>query len=297
MSQSRFAPVLAFGFACLLSGGQASGQVSVDVLLGQEQFLRDESLTVEVRITNRSGQDLRLGQEPNWLSFTVERKDGRFVQPLSQPAVGGEFTLESSMVIKRRLDLMPYFTLGDPGRYTVTAQVKIPQWNQEIFSKPKTFDITRGTRIWEQNFGVPKAEGLPEIRRYELIQANNFRRLLLYLRLADADDLRVFRVLSLGQLVSFSRPEAQVDKQSRLHVLFQTGARAFYYFVIDPTGAVLVHQTHDYTTTRPVLKNNDEGKIFVNGGARRFTPSDIPPSSKAPARDEAQPGNSGTPNS
>jgi len=32
------------------------------------------------------------------------------------------------------MDLMPYFDLSKPGRYTVTAAVKIKQWNQEVSS-------------------------------------------------------------------------------------------------------------------------------------------------------------------
>lgn len=260
----------------LVLAGRALGQVTVELVLDQEQYLRDESLPVEVRITNRSGQDLHLGQTEDWLTFSVERKDGRSVAATGRPPLAGEFTLESSMVVKRRLDLMPYFDLDEPGRYVVTAQLKLAQWNQELFSKPKTFDITRGTRIWDQTFGVPAAQGLPEVRRYELIQANNLKRLMLYLRIADETDLKVFRVVSLGQLVSFSRPEAQVDKQSQLHLLFQTGARTFLYFHVTPDGEILKRHIHEYTKTRPTLKSNDEGTIFVNGGQRRFLPSELP---------------------
>jgi hypothetical protein len=38
----------------------------------------------------------------------------------------------------------------------------------------------------------------------------------------------------------------------------------------------VLRQTYDYTATRPVLRANDEGRIFVAGGARRMTASDIP---------------------
>jgi hypothetical protein len=277
----------------LAAAGEATAQVTVEAVPDQEQYLRDESLTVEVRITNRSGQDLRLGQGQDWLTFTIERQDGRFMPLLEPPPFEGEFTVESSMVVKRRFDLMPYFKLGDPGHYRIAAQLKIPQWDQEVSSKPRTFDIIRGTPIWEQRFGVPATEGVPEIRRYELLQANNFKRLMLYLRLTDASDTKVFRVLALGPLVSFSRPEAQLDKQSNLHLLVQTGARSFSYHVINPAGEVLIRQVHDYGDSRPELKNNAEGKIFVNGGVRRPTSSDIP--SVSPSLPEAPPIPAGVP--
>lgn len=262
--------------------------VTVEVALDQEQFLRDESLPLEVRITNRSGQDLLLGQTPDWLACFIERKDGGFVpQSVPLPAIES-FTLESSLVAKRRLDLMPYFYLGDPGRYVLTVRVKLPQWDQEIFSKPKTFDITRGTRIWEQDFGVPAVSGLPEVRRYALIQANNFKELMLYLRLTDATDTKVFRMVALGPLVSFSRPEAQLDRNGNLHALFQTGARAFFYYLISPQGNVLMRQTHEYAASRPVLASNAEGRIFVEGGQRRPAATDLP--APAPPAPVATPG-------
>jgi hypothetical protein len=89
---------------------------------------------------------------------------------------------------------------------------------------------------------------------------------------------KVFRVFPIGPLVSFSQPEAQVDRTSYLHVLFQTGARSFLFQAINPDGEVVLRQSYDYTASRPVLRANDEGRIFVAGGARRLTASDIPPS-------------------
>ena len=253
-------------------------QVQVEVVLDQEQFLRDESLPVKVRITNRSGQTLKLGADADWLTFSVESRDGFIVTKLADAPAAGEFSLESAMVGTKRIDLLPYFDVSQPGRYTVVANVKIKQWNDEVSSKPKPFEISRGTKIWEQEFGVPTSAGAPEVRKYALQQAQYLKRLVLYCRLTDAEDNRVFRVLPLGPLVSFSRPEAQVDKASNLHVLFQTGARSFVYNMINPDGAVLVRQTHDYTASRPRLKGSEDGTISVSGGARRASADDLPAS-------------------
>jgi hypothetical protein len=110
-----------------------------------------------------------------------------------------------------------------------------------------------------------------------LQQASYLKQLKLYLRLTDDTENKVFRVFPLGTLVSFSRPEAQIDKESKLHVLFQTGARSFIYSVVSPDGILLVRQTHDYTQTRPILKNGDDGRIHVSGGMRRPTSRDLPP--------------------
>jgi hypothetical protein len=254
-------------------------QVSLAVVLDQEQYLRDESLPVKVRITNLSGQTLHLGKEADWLMFSVESRDGFVVRRLAEAPVAGEFDLESSLTATKRVDVMPCFGLSRPGRYTVTASVKIPQWNQELVTTPKTFDIVAGTKLREIEFGVPAINALPEVRKYALVQANSVNQLRLYVRVTDPLEAKVFRVVPVGPLVSVSHPEAQIDKSSQLHLLFQTGARSFYYAVVNPDGELIVRQTHDYAGgSRPVLRGGVEGRVFVSGGVRRVAASDVPSS-------------------
>src|SRR5205085_7770726 len=106
----------------------STAQVKVEVVMDQEQFLLNESLPIKVRITNRSGQTLHLGQEKDWLTFTIESREGHIVAPLGDVPVLGEQAVESSMVASRRIDLMPYYDLSKPGRYTVAAALKLKQW-------------------------------------------------------------------------------------------------------------------------------------------------------------------------
>ena len=246
----------------------ARGQITVDLLMPQEQFLRDESLPVKLQISNRSGQKIVLGNDPEWVTFTVENLDGSSVTRLDDVTMKGELALDSAMVGAKTIDLLPFFDVTKPGRYAVTATVRVAGWDKEFSSKRKTFDIERGSKIWEQEFGVP-GEGAPEVRKYALQQANYLKRLMLYVRLTDASENHVLRVFPLGPLVSFSRPEAQIDRQSNLHVLFQSGPRSFLYHVVTSSGRVTERQTYEYTASRPVLKGSNDGKIFVSGGARK----------------------------
>ncbi len=265
----------------------STAQVTVEVVLDQEQFLLNESLPVKVRVTNRSGQTLQLGQEKDWLTFTIESRDGYPVSSLGEVPVTGDQPVESAMVASRLVDLMPYYDLSKPGRYTVTATVKLKQWNEDLVSKPKAFEISRGNKIWEQEFGVPSAQGAaPEGRKYALQQANYAKRMMLYVRLTDLNEQKVFRVFPAGQLVSFSKPEARIDRASDLHLLFQTGARSFLYLVVHPDGEILLRQNYDYTATRPVLRTDEDGKTFVAGGVRRLAANDLPaPSETASTND------------
>jgi hypothetical protein len=261
----------------LLTAVSINAQISVEILLDQEQFLRDESLPVKVRVTNRSGKPLRLGREADWLTFAVETREGRAVTPLSEVPVKEEFTLQSSMVATRRADLAPHYNLTADGQYNVTATVRIAEWGQELVTKPRKFEIVRGAPLWTQAIGVPGGDDTaPEVRKYILQQAN-LKRLTLYVRITDESETLTHRLLPVGPLVSFSRPEPQVDKDSNLHLLFQTGPRAFSYSVISPKGDLVLRQTHDYSRTRPVLRSKEDGRIYVAGGQRRFAADDLPP--------------------
>ncbi len=271
---------LIFGFL-LASLLQLSAQVTVEIVLDQEQFLPGEALPVGVKIRNRSGQTLHMGREPDWLTFSVESRDGFVVTKSGEAPVTGEFTLKSAQVATKRVDLAPYFALTRPGRYSVIATVRIREWNGQATSPPTSFDVINGAKLWSQEFGVPPAPGAsnqpPEIRRYTLQQANYLRtQLRLYLRLTDESESKIFKVVPIGPLVGFSQPVPRVDRRSHLHLLYQTGARSFSYTVINPDGEIIVRQTYEYIGSRPRLKPGKDGRITVVGGVRRVTRDDLP---------------------
>jgi hypothetical protein len=277
MSILRLAAVLLLAFAAV-----AHAQISVEVIMDQDQYLRDEDLPVKVRVVNRSGQTVRFGPEMDWLSFHVESRDGKVVQRNGELPGGEAFTLESSMVATRLVDLSRAYRFELPGRYSVAAVVKMKDWNEEFPSKARPFEIVHGTKLWEQEFGIPsEGGGAPEMRKYILQQAHYQKRLMLYLRVTDAGERFTYRCQPVGALVSVSRPEAQVDRASNLHLLFQMGARSFRYTVYNPAAELQLRQTHDYGRSRPALRMNEAGGIFVNGGARRILADDVPPPAMA----------------
>ena len=264
-------------------------QVTVDVSLDQDQFLPGEAMPITVRITNRSGQTLHLGKDPDWLTFSIESKEGFVVVKSGEVPVEGEFALESSKRAIKVVNLAPYFIFPSPGAYSVTASVMIKDWNQQVSAAPKSFDIIHGAKLWEQEVGLPVPPGAtnrtPELRKYSLYQANYLRtRLMLYVQVSDPSG-KIYRVFPIGPMLSFGQPEPQVDKLSNLHVLYQDGPRLFNYTEIDPQGNVVLRQEYDMAP-RPKLKVNAEGDIKVVGGARRVTSRDVPP--PKPAENDAQ---------
>ena len=192
--------------------------VTVQLTLEQEQFLPGETLPVTVHIVNNSGQSLHLGADAKWLTFTVESADDNFVvMKNADPPVTGEFNLGSSEVATKRVDLTPYFAMTHAGRYRVVATVHIPEWGADVTSPAKEFDIIDGARLWSQDFGMPVPAGVtnqpPVVRKYILEEANYLRQQLrMYVLVSDQSGSRILKVSAIGPMVSFSRPEAQLDR-------------------------------------------------------------------------------------
>src|SRR5262245_32607085 len=80
----------------------AVAQVTVEVVTEQDKFLPAESLPVAVRVVNRTGRTLHLGDQPDWLTFAVEGRDGFVVEKTGEVPVDGAFKLESGEVVTRR---------------------------------------------------------------------------------------------------------------------------------------------------------------------------------------------------
>jgi hypothetical protein len=280
--------------AAALFGQRPAGAsvLTLDLSTEQDQFLPNEAMMVTVRISNSSGRAVPLGAQPDWLKFSVESSDNLVVSRLGEVPVDGTLLLQSSLSATRKLNLTPYFDFRRPGHYQITATLKLPEMGLTATSKPKSFDVVRGTKLKELEFGVPPAPGatnqVPEIRKYLLQQANR-KELQLYVRITDLSEARTFRVFPISHMTSFSQPEAQLDRASNLHVLNQDGARSFNYSVINPDGDLLVRQTYDYTTTRPRLAPNAEGGVVIVGGERRLARSDLPAVAKNSNGEPTQP--------
>jgi hypothetical protein len=277
--KTLFSGLLATLFLC-----RAAAQVSIELALEQEHFLPSEAVRVAVKIINRSGQQLHLGADPDWLTFNVENSEGFVVIKKEEVPVIGEFDLESSQMAIKRVDLQPYFAMTKPGRYQMTATLRIKDWAKQFASPPKNFDLIAGALLWEQDFGVPgETNAVPEARKYTLLQANYLReQLRLYVQVSDAKLQLVHKVAVLGPMVSFGRPEAQVDRSSRLNVLWQTGAQAFSFCVVNPDGTLAQQEVFDAYNSRPRMTVDDNGKITIRGGIRRMKTSEYPAAVRPP---------------
>ncbi len=272
-------------------------QVTVTVELGKNRFLPRESLLAKLKIVNFSGQTLLFGEDDHWLQFQLESETGEEIAPIADPPpVKGRFTVESSIRATKEMDIAPYYALEQAGRYTLTAKVIIKQWGKQLTAKPVKFDVTNGTILWEQAFGLPLKKDDPpgeprQVRRYVLQQAKHLKAMSLYARVDDGPGGHVHRVLPVCAMVSFNPPKAQVDPRGNLHVLCQSGAREYIYSVIDPDGKINTRRHYLIAANRPRL-GFKEGEIMVVGGFQLTRPDDLPSNKKEGGKPESVvPGN------
>jgi hypothetical protein len=275
--------------AALTAQAQLNG-VTAALKLDQDQYLPGEDLQLKVQIMNRSGQQITLGTDNDWIIMAITAENNSPCAKLGEMPVQGEFSLLSGEVGTRTLNPTPYFSFRQQGKYRVTAKIRIPQWRQEIICKSVTFTVAGGVplpNLANLQFGMPlppgTSNGVPEIRTYSLLKVTDIKELKLYFRLNDSTG-RTLRVFPLAGMTSFTVPEAQIDRYNNLHVLHQTGARSFNYAVVGPDGQWVARQTYKYAGTRPVLRINPDGQIFVAGGARYLSRDDYPPPAPESAR-------------
>src|SRR5690349_11235635 len=101
----------------LASMFSAFAQVEVEVVLDQDKYLPAEQLLAGVRIVNRSGQTLQLGEDADWIQFSIEQIGGGVIHQTSEPPVQGVFSLQSTERATVKVDLAPRFDLRQQGRY------------------------------------------------------------------------------------------------------------------------------------------------------------------------------------
>jgi len=271
------------------SASQAQlNSVTAELKLDQDQYLPGEDLQLKLRIMNRSGQPITLGTDNAWIIMSITAENNLPCAQLGEMPIQGAFSLLSGQVGTKALNPTPYFSFRQQGRYRITAKIRIPQWQQEVNCKSVSFTVANGVplpNLGNLQFGVPLPPGAtnttPEIRTFSLLKVSDLKELKLYFRLNDSMG-KTLRTFPLAGMTSFSDPEAQIDRYNNLHVLHQTGARSFNYAVIGPEGQWVAHQTYTYAGTRPELRVNQNGQIFVMGGARRFSDNDFPQPAPAP---------------
>ena len=82
----------------------------------------------------------------------------------------------------------------------------------------------------------------------------------------DKENSLVYATYSLGRVIAFDEPHAEVDRKNQLHVLQCSAPRIWSYSVIDLNGRLLKHSDYAQTRSSPRLRRAADGTVAVAGG-------------------------------
>jgi hypothetical protein len=88
----------------------------------------------------------------------------------------------------------------------------------------------------------------------------------LYVRVEDKDSGIVYATYSLGHVLAFDEPQAELDQANQLHVLYCAAPRNWSYARVSLNGELLSHASFLETKTRPHLVRALDGGVKVAGG-------------------------------
>ena len=233
------------------------------------QYIAHEPVFATVKITNLAGRDIDLHDEndQHWFGFEVNAGEGRLLAPgardTSQPALH----VEAGKTVTRKINLTPLFPVQDFGAYHVRANVFFADLNKFFYSPTKVFEVTDARPIWQKTVGIP--DGQPsagDVRTYSLLSNRFLDHTSLYIRVENRDAGLVYTTYSLGRVIAYDEPQAELDRANQLHVLHCAAPRTWSYSHIGLNGELLAHSTFMETKTRPRLRHAADGAIAVTGG-------------------------------
>ena len=263
-----FAAVAAIG--CMLT--QASAQLLVEMKLNKNLYVAYEPIIAEITVSNRAGRDIVLGGPAgaSWLNFDVASDHGEPILPSGATPVAGSTVLGAGKSHTLTVSLGKYYALGKPRNYRVKASVYFAGTGQYIGERPQLFGVTKARLIWQQVVGIPR--GKPEAgnyRHYSLLIFRDTERTLLYVRVRDQKSKRVLATYSLGRLIEVRDPQATIDGENRLHVLFLGAPRTYSHKVINYGGETLLSDVYkdEPGSGSPQLMLSSSGKVQVAGGS------------------------------
>ncbi len=250
----------------LLVVAAVAAPLSVQVQCEKDSYLVYESIPATVTIRNYSGRAVRLTETSgeSWLDFVVIGEGNNLVRRLKTPQTGSSVLIAPGETMSRTVDLLPLYDLRERGTFRIQAVVQSDAGRFE--SLPIRINLMHGRELWSQVVGLPDSE---DYRAYALVARRGSRDDRLYVSVRDEAHEVVYALIPLGPFLSTTPPQARVDRDGNLHVLFQNGPRSHGYVEINPSAQTLTRAAYSDFTSRPRLVVAD-GEVSVAGGEQTY---------------------------
>ena len=260
----------ALPFVCLfLFAVRGEGQIEVDMKFKRLQYIAYEPVVAIVGITNLAGRDIDLhdADGQSWFGFEVTGSEGQPIAPSATDNTQAPLKIQAGQKVTQRIDLTPLYPVHDFGTYHIRAHIYFADLGKFFYSSTRVFEVTDARPIWEQTVGIPDGVAAPgDVRTYSLLTNRFPDHTSLYVRVQDKDKGIVYATYSLGRMIVFEQPQAEIDRENRLHVLHCAAPRSWSYSRIGLNGELLGHSSLMETNSRPRLIHAANGEVAVHGG-------------------------------
>ena len=187
--------------------------------------------------------------------------------PLAEKDTQPPLKIEAGKRVSQKINLTPLYPVHDFGTYHVRAHIYFADLSKFFYSQTKVFEVTDARPIWQRTVGIP--EGTPasgKVRTYSLLTNRFPDHTSLYVRVEEKDSGIVYATYSLGHIIAFDEPQAELDRANQLHVLHCAAPRNWTYSHVGLNGELVSHSSFMETKTRPRLVHAVDGAVAVRGG-------------------------------
>jgi hypothetical protein len=270
--------------ACLLLvAASARAQIRVELKLPRLQYIAHEPVVAKLAITNLAGRDVDLrdaGGQP-WLGFEVTGSDSQPIAPVARSEGEKTLSIPAGKTVTQKINLTPLYSMHDLGTYRVRAHVYFADLSKFYYSPAKVFQVTDARPMWQRTVGMPEGNsGAGDTRTYSLLSNRFPDHTALYVRVEDKNRGVVYATYSLGRLIGFDEPKAELDRNNQLHLLHCASPRRWAYSHIGLNGELLARSFFMESRTRPRLRHALDGTVLVMGGT---VEASVAQSAKVPA--------------
>lgn len=282
---------LTFSVASIfLFAATASGQIQVELKLPRLQYIAYEPVVAKLAITNLAGRDvdLRDGEGQPWFGFEITGSEGQPIAPIAFSKGEKTLSIPAGKTVTQKINLTPLYPVHDFGTYRVRAHVYFADLTKFFYSQTKVFQVTDARPVWQKTVGIPEGtSGAGNTRTYSLLSNRFADHTSLYVRVEDKNSGVVYATYSLGRVIAFDEPQAELDRTNQLHILHCAAPRSWAYSHVGLNGELRARSAFMESKTRPRLRHASDGTVLVMGGTveapiAQSTKSEVPKLSARP---------------
>lgn len=254
-------------------------QLAMVLTPNQTTYMQYEPIYMHLRVRNDSGRPVVFGMNRQLqakLHFEITDLNGKVVKDFSsEPIVMSKGkVINPGQIGDIVLKFSHYFPLNKKGHYRIHAYISHPMFKDQFKSNDVRIEITTGVVIWKRTLGIPdgKLSAGGKVISTDSSRTFYIRKLIdgkgQYYYCTLEDQSKMYQVFRMGPAIGIDRPVCLTDMSGALHILTNVAPKIYKYYKVDITGEMLDDGKYYKTTkTRPELIKNNEGKIYVSGGA------------------------------